>query len=781
MTPDRPKPNGSGFDPLGPGKLPIVEIDSEGDIPRVLREQFGITTFNPINFVPEGFKPIMPMQEPGIQVKKEQSSLDINPEIQQAYVAAITSPKKDRRARNLLIRNVVKGDNSDDFLDLVHLSVKNFVVNRKQGKFSKPVPESLPLTRESREATKDFLVEFSNALSEEGKALKFDLRSEATYSKFVLVDKTLSELDELPQAEIKSLPFGLRNLKEGFKHTSQSGGPKKDVRFSFLIPPELNSQEFSRLREINQADISSLTQSEFNLVAKALFHYHREPLQIAKSVMVRLISQTTPEQLSKTLHFINEGYASQNPVVKHRLDHYLTSILQGPDNIETETAKAQWFGAIQGELMKFVIGPEADPEVIEELERLVLQASQGTESFDLYQNLTVDYQSYIDNLNSGQIYHDFAPTNVGLAAAILTSRVNSTAVDLLARHLNERSRANMSILSMKEMFSPDRPLGFFMDNLSVHWQELQQITREQMWPSFITKRQAKLWPSERELDVLQFVDKHPAAVLGFKDISFSTRGYQPPEVGLQFRFKDKEGLVFGKLDKNGHLTGLTVDLSDKPEVQAFLEHIAVGSFQELVTIASKKITPRQEKDVMTEIERKKQQNIATEGKIVPAMLLPRSEVTYISLLTEYHQKTLTSDQVIEEAGKREGMPKQIPQKVVPLAYAQVYRHYRDELAAARQNNDSEIKIKILEGQAAEALSYVTKPSGSKLDSLPEEFALEKTPDGKYLDTWRRVSYRPKLKKGEEDLLPVVFEKQFRAAPIALSTHLSTWFTQPVAA
>lgn len=79
----------------------------------------------------------------------------------------------------------------------------------------------------------------------------------------------------------------------------------------------------------------------------------------------------------------------------------------------------------------------------------------------------------------------------------------------------------------------------------------------------------------------------------------------------------------------------------------------------------------------------------------------------------------------------------------------------------------------------ENLALVPKPSSRKLDNLPPEFELESTPDGKYLDIWRVEHVRPKPQKGEEQDLSTIFEKRFRAAPIALTTHLSTWFTQPL--
>ncbi len=34
------------------------------------------------------------------------------------------------------------------------------------------------------------------------------------------------------------------------------------------------------------------------------------------------------------------------------------------------------------------------------------------------------------------------------------------------------------------------------------------------------------------------------------------------------------------------------------------------------------------------------------------------------------------------------------------------------------------------------------------------------------------------KPGEEDSLPAMFERRYKAAPIALTQHLETWFTQP---
>lgn len=76
------------------------------------------------------------------------------------------------------------------------------------------------------------------------------------------------------------------------------------------------------------------------------------------------------------------------------------------------------------------------------------------------------------------------------------------------------------------------------------------------------------------------------------------------------------------------------------------------------------------------------------------------------------------------------------------------------------------------------LSMVPNPSGLKLDNLPSEFQLDKIDTGKYLETWRRNHFRPKLRDNEELDLEASFERRYRAAPVAQDRELELWFTTP---
>ncbi len=541
----------------------------------------------------------------------------------------------------------------------------------------------------------------------------------------------------------------------------------------FYVGPEISRRDVDELGKIAQKAVEEpITQAEFELTLKAFTGYHKPPFRAARNIINTLFGRnSSPEGIAPVLEYFNRSLNSKEAINRNAAQ--ILFFLPFSDNTEPTDAEVQgnWMTQLQEQIGKMAEDPDSiDGDLKVQIENFITSSIRvGTGQFA--SQLFFDWQKSADAITSGKFA---VKLNEQLVNKVLAAQGNP-ALDLLVRtHLETRSQILEE--ELLDLFDASRPLGYFLDNLRAHWQDLQRINREQMWPSFITARQAKLWPSEAELDILAFSRRHPAEVLGFSNIRFSTRGYAQPEVGLEFDFKNSGTLLRGRLDRDGRLVGLPFDLEERnPHIHAFLEHIAVGSFQELVTIAEKRIKEKSKED-HNHGSTPSEHPVARGGDYAPN--LPRTETTYVTIPRSYQLEELQSEVVVEKASDREKLPRIIPQKVVPLAYAQRYRYLRDQLEAAGRKGTSSDEIKTLEGDVLYALSLIPRPSVGKLEHLPEQFQLDRTGDGKFLDTWRIEHIRPKPKEGEEPDLSEIFERRFKAAPIALTRHLETWFTQP---
>lgn len=627
---------------------------------------------------------------------------------------------------------------------------------------------------------RDFVTGMFRSLSRDSVSYEIDFDQISTRAKMGLSLKLFHAMKaNFPEQDIKSLPQGFHEFSNTLPGMVNTQGHSK-WRFSFS--PELTQSDLHILntfigakKEGWKGHSTEELKSLFTTIVKAYGNYHRRPRAIAYEGVNLMFNEGIEDEITAGLSLLSSCLQSPDKVISNRAVYILTEAgLENP--IDGTHVFLQWPKAVQPLLRRMINGESVSDNFRKVFNELIQSMNERGQLNNMVNLLLIDYPAAEERIE--HMLHNAYELNVDMVYGLTQREHADPSLELLARAIREGQVNAISRRALLELFDDKRPLGFFLDNLKNRWQDLQTLTREQMWPGFITSKRAALWPSERELDILQFTGRHPASILGFSGIQFYTRGFTPPEVGLEFTFKTSDRKLRGRL-REGQLTDLPFGLEDThPFIYAFLEHIAVGSFQELVTIASRRIGVAREGKRQRVMDESGQQERVVK-QYMP--FLPRRETSYIRV-SEHQPEELTSDQVIEEARKRERLPIAIPQRVIPLKYAVRYRFYRAEVEAARARGASPEEIRALEGQAIQNLSQIPNPSASKLDNLPPEFALEalETPDGyiKYLDTWRVEHVRPKPKEGEEYDLSAIYERRFKAAPIALTRHLETWFTQP---
>lgn len=692
-------------------------------------------------------------------------------------VVIFGSKKEAQMATKALIYLATSG-NPNQTLDVLNSALTTMLLQRRPELV--PTPDNITINQQTFRNSREFLITLGKSLGKEGKIFQLDNRNVTTQEKSKLTIQLIDFFRHTftPQ-ELRSLPEPLPALFDRLLEHRTS--IEKGLPVSFVLPTELTNKELAQLMEIPDKSRTDISQTDFNLAAKALFYYALKDhglivSAVAHDIIGKFLEDTTQQEIARALQFINGALTSKDPAVRNHLIHLLRAIRTGSTDLPIERRKNSWYREVQNQFFNLLKARQVDPVLKDAFEEHILKAREYDFLRTFLEKLVIDYDEFLAKLDQlEETREPYIPfkTKTDLLDELANSDIENPAIEILIREARILKTNEISQADFLGLFDRNRPLGFFLDNLGHNWQDLQRITREDIWPSFITAKQAKIWPSEKELDILEFVGQHPAAVLGFQEIRFFTKGYNPPEVGLQFTFRHTDQVLQGKIDQNGHFNTLFLNLEDRPQIHAFLEHIAVSSFQELVTIATKRIKPKQEKGATKKSRAEEQQ---TAGIYAPR--LPRSETTYISFSTKYNIQTVLSDDIEEEAQQREHLPRHIPQKVVPLRYAQRYRYFRDLAVRAKAKNEPPDTVKHLEGKALENLVLVPKPSSGKIVELPSEFQLEKTPNGKYLDTWRKSHLRPKPKPGEILTLPQVFEKYFRAAPIAFTKQLQTWFTQP---
>ena len=637
-------------------------------------------------------------------------------------------------------------------------------------------------TSEAVGNVRGFMVDLVKTLSTESRLFQFNARSKTSSARALGASLVMGiYLDNLSEDEVSRLPDSFKQFGDTVKGMADrllSGNAS--VRESFYVGYEVTRRDVDELTRISQKPVGEISQADFDLTIKTLTGYHRVPARNARDLVNGLFMlHFHQDGITRMLQYFDGSLNSKDPLIRNSAQilffmPFRLGMESQERDIETQGA---WLTKFQNYLEMYARDPETiSAELREQIEEFIPAfIKSGAGKF--VDQILVNIQGVSSTaLNSGRVK---AGINEGLVNSILNAQDNPI-LDLLARAYKE-TETQILEEELLDLFDESRSLGYFLENLRSHWQDLRRINREQMWPSFITARQAKLWPSESELDILTFSRRHPAEVLGFSGIRFFTKGFTQPEVGVEFTFKNSDTTLRGRLSKDGHLIDLPFDLEEshtfeRPnqgnQIHAFLEHVAIGSFQELVTIAEKRIKEKAREGRI----QKTHPGSQPRGEYMPS--LPRRETTYVTISGDYPPQNFPSDEVIKGASDREKLPRMIPQRVVPLAYAQRYRFLRDQLAVARREEVSDEVIKTLEGDVLYALSLIPRPSVGKLEKLPEQFQLDRTIDGKFLDTWRVEHIRPKPKEGEEPTLPELFERRFKAAPIALTKHLETWFTQP---
>lgn len=704
-------------------------------------------------------------------------------------MTAITSgTRKERESAEKYLINRAAHGTADDLFDVINSAlVSLLLIMRKPQELGilNDVGVQPQRTTEALRNARNFISDLIHRLWHDSRRYEINTGRQSTRSKLRVANGAFDLLDvDSEWRRNTNFGFELGNLSAFFS--------RRELVKHISFYPNLNDKEIDELNKATQIKISELTQRQFDLATRAIFNIKlpfsvRDELDVKQSfeqdkegvrkpaslILTRVFSMLEEHELTQTIQFITNSLKSTNPSVRNCVYRLLSHLDYLEESVgefgSLHSAVAKWSIQLQTYLGRMADGDESvNNELKSEIENM-LNTVVSLPSVELP---FIIWSFLVSNADAGNVQ---SLLNRELMHKLIDSEIQNQALDLYCRTFRDAITEHIPKDEFFEIFDERRSLGYFFDNLRVRWQDLRRITLNEMWPSFITARQVKIWPSEKEIDILEFSRRHPAEVLGFSNIRFFTRGYEPPEVGLEFAFKQTGKVLPGSLDRNGRLVSLPFDIEEShPHIHTFLEHIAVGSFQELVTVAEKRIKESGQGSRTRAVP----QGEHTGETSSHLTSIPRRETTYVTITGHYQPQVTQSDEVIEKASERERLPKLIPQKVVPLAYSQRYRYLTGLLQAARKRNAPENELRDLEGEVLFTLSLIPKPSSGKLENLPEQFQLEQTMDGKFMETWRVEHLRPKSKAGEEPTLPEIFERRFRAAPIALTKHLETWFTQP---
>lgn len=708
-----------------------------------------------------------------------------DPEVTSRMNLVANGSRRERADAQRYLLNRAAHYGEEDLLDVTNTALVSLLLSfrnpqevgilKKVGVQPKPGAETLRNVR-------DFVRDLMHTLSNESRGFQYYVETQSTKTKMKVANEAFALLfNHAAALGPRNFVFDLAGFSTSFKSDT---GERKLLTFE----PILSDKEIDAVKQIAQKEPGEITPEDFGLIVRARFHFNlseepgtqdweRELHRNAAAILTKILGRLGQNDFIQTVNLFGTSFGSANDSVRN-CSFRLLSKIDSEEPLGTQNLLLiKWFDHLQIYLKRIADGDKTlNPDLVAGIETMVMNACKAPMRplplwFIFLRD--PDFYKYGANSETDRKLEEKAYFDQELLLSLVSSEGQNPALDLLMRMFLEENPNQIPQDVFLELFDKRRPLGYFLDNLNSNWQNLQRITREQMWPEFITARQAKLWPSERELDTLVFSRRHPAEVLGFSEISFRTRGHIPPEVGVEFTFKQTDKTLIAMLDKNGRLVHLPFDLvGSHPEIYAFLEHIAVGSFEELVTVADKRVRERGHST------RSIRESVGQSAERKPYLTsVPRIETSYIRL-SSYQPQELQSEEVIEQARVRERLPRLIPQKVVPLAYSQRYRYLIDRLEAAKEADASHDELRNLEGQMVEALSQIPRPSGRKLENLPEQFQLAQTADGKFLETWRVEYIKPKPREGEEYNLPQIFERRFRAAPIALTRHLETWFTQP---
>ncbi len=732
-------------------------------------------------------------------VPSKPSNLDVNKldvvvqtEIIDRMNQLTNGSKREREAAKKYLVEKASHGSTNDLLDVTCVTVATMLVLTRPTEAA-GLGEIGVRPQRSPEAIKsmrDFIGDLDDTLARECRAFTYhhDESTEETNKRNQAKDGLEALMKSLPKSAPGMLQYHLLRLALAFGFREDGSDEKDTIAFY----PKLREEEIERLKQLAQKDPQVLSSEDIGLALKGLLHFDllgladnsvgekvkKEVIEISSTAAVvlnKVFRRTEEADFLQTLRLYNACLRSPDVAVKNSSLRVLTGRPElSPQLITFKQTESKWLIQMQGYIERMALGDETlDSAIAEEIETMIVAVAtqEGKQPiptwFFFLRNAEEEYLKRTNQIE--EITFDY---NYALIDKLFKSNVQNSALDLLIKSYRKETDNMITGESLFDLFDgTSHHLGHFIDNLDAKWQDLRRITRDEMWPSFITARQAKIWPSERELDILEFSSRHPAEVLGFSTISFATRGYEPPEVGLQFGFKNTDKVLAGKLDRDGKLVDLPFDLEETlPPIHAFLEHIAVGSFQELVTIAEKRIKEAGHGGHVRVSQ-------ADSEAALYRVSVPRRETTYVTVTPHYQAVSMQSEEVIKQASERERLPKLYPQKVVPLAYSKLWEYLEEQLRQVIEKNASDEEIKDLEGQILLARSNVPHPSTGKVVNLPGQFELARFPDGAYRETWRVHHWRPKLKEGQEDELPEIFKKRFKAAPIALTKQLETWFTQ----
>src|SRR3989344_2358113 len=672
--------------------------------------------------------------------------------------------KQRETAQKELIKQATQGD-ANDLLDVCNATILALVARRYKNTNETPpqlefIQNLTPPTAESLRNIRGFLVDFFRNLSQEARVYTVDLSKQSNKAKVALAQMAFDTLGNImPEADESSFrnPNQTR-FPDSFYGLKQSVGMISDIAKSgytiiaLNIPAELTARENQKVVELAGKDVKDFTQNEFDLLLKAYNGYHRGPRDIAFTKLNEVYTQAG-DNLNNTVSWFNKSLSSTDRAVKNSA---VRALLTYTEDDPTWMDKKAFFGLVQFQLSHVMRGDGVDLILQNNIESLILTlASQSTRD------------SLIRLLIHEVINASTVEVDKNFIDLLEKPKVQTPGTDILLRIFREFKNDLIPEDTFLELFDERRALGFFMDNLKVNWQGLQRITRERIWPSFITERGAKLWPSEEEIPIETYTGKHMAAVLGITDLRFFIRGYARPETGLEFHFNNHDKVLRGMIDRQGHLTNLPFDLEEShPHIHALMERLAVCGLQSMVTVASRRFV----------VKGRGEYHPADPDKEIQATVvsLPRHETSYIDLDP---RPRMTIDEVIADAIKAARMSVPIPQKVVPLAYAARYEMYRNKLVKERAKGSEAdpVMIKEYEGEMATNFSKITKPSDDKKDNLPKEFELRQVGE-KYIETWRKKHFRPRL--DHEPSFEEAYERRYRLAPVVQDLDLETWFTTP---
>ncbi len=713
-------------------------------------------------------------------VTPEQSTID-----KVALVASGTT-KQRIAAQKELIKQVDSGG-VEDLLDVFNTALVG-MEKIKEPKtliwLADAIPINTPRTPEALGNLRRFVVDLSRALSLNCKTYIADASRRSTRAKFDAATSSFALLSRvIPESEIAKLPPNFLSLRAQIIGMDDVLQHSNTTRFSIAMTPEISTREEEELNTLIPAEnvarialgdevkANLFNQHEIDLMFKASQSWHSKHTVPARRLVTLFdVTEQNVALLNGSLELSDP--ATRNCALRTILTHDPHDASFGP--------KLQFFSQLQSFIEASSTGDaeEISDELKAGIDKLVVNLSKGEFDQDLIMLIGSDYGALNKSLEDEGNFV-FAP-NYDFLNKLSESKVSRPAADIFLRMVKEFRTYSIDEDQLLELFDSRQSLGFFMDNLQESWQDLKKLTRERMYPSFI-EGGSQFWPSDREIPTLEFIGKHPLAVLGFKDLQIFTRGYDRPEVGISFYFKDLQKALQGRIDAQGRLVNLPFDLEEShPHIHALLEHFAVGSLQELVTLASQRIHVRKvvETGDSDDLDKSKDPDDHSERRPY-RVSLPRHKISYIDLDAR-PKRAITSEEMLELAGEREKVPVPIPQAVVPLPYALRFKHYRDQLIAEHAKGllASEKEIKRLEGLMLESKSRIPNPSGLKLDTLPAEFKLDdKTIPGRIIETWRKDHSRPKLTPEEEKDLNAVY-RRYRAAPVMLSRRIETWFTQP---